>query len=219
MPSPEWLSFIWRWALEGVLMLELPDWDRWGRLKTVTLRDALVLSAGLCPHKYNHENTNSIELSYAQKFWDNLQIAKNHAYESGWVVGEVATEDFDVDFNNTVVDLKKFSIWAATVVELPDLPPEMVIIGDLLLVTQTQAEGLQHQRRNHSNDEVWKGLAIGLAQELRASSTAGRHFLSLDDLADRIEEHFANQTPPIVGTNGHRLKASTIKRHALIGLF
>lgn len=72
----------------------------------------------------------------------------------------------------------------------------MVIIGDILLETQPQAEVIQHQRRNQSNDEVWKGLAKELAQEIRASSTAGRHFLSLDDLADRIEENFANQTPP-----------------------
>ena len=59
-------------------MLELPDWGYWGRLKSVTLRDALVLSAGLCPHKYNHENTNEIELEYAQKYWDNLQIHVDH---------------------------------------------------------------------------------------------------------------------------------------------
>jgi hypothetical protein len=200
-------------------MLELPDWGYWGRLKSVTLRDALVLSAGLCPHKYNHENTNPIELTYAQKFWDNLQIAKNHIYSAEWLVGKVAKEDFDVDLNNTTVDLKKFCIWAATVVELHEFPPEMVIIGDILLETQPQAIVIQHQRRNQSNDEVWKGLAKELAQEIRASSTAGRHFLSLDDLADRIEENFANRTPPILGTNGHRLKASTIKRHALIGLF
>ena len=201
-----------------MLMLELPDWGYWGRLKSLTLRDALVLSAGLCPHKYNHENTNAIELTYAQKFWDNLQITKSQIYESSWVVGKVATEDFDVDFNNTVVDLKGFCIWAATVVELHDLPPEMVVIGDLLLVTQTQAEDLQHQRRNHSNDEVWKGLARELALKIREKSTAGGFFLSLDDLADRIEEDFANRNPPIVGTNGHRLKATTIKRHALNGL-
>lgn len=199
-------------------MLELPDWGYWGRLKFVSLRDALVLASGLCPHKYNHENTNSIELSYAQKFWDNLQIAKNQIYEADWVVGKVATEDFDVDFNNTIVDLKLFCIWAATVVELNDLPSEMVIIGDLLLDTQKQTEVMKHQRRNYSTDEVWKGLARELALKIREKSTAGGFFLSLDDLADRIEEDFANRTPPIVGTNGHRLKATTIKRHALNGL-
>lgn len=89
-------------------MLELPDWGYWGRLKSVTLRDALVLSAGLCPHKYNHENTNAIELTYAQQFWDNLQIAKNHIYGAEWLVGKVAKEAFDVDLNNTTVDLKNF---------------------------------------------------------------------------------------------------------------
>ena len=196
-------------------MLELPDWGYWGRLKFVSLRDALVLSSGLCPHKYNHENTNSIELTYAQKFWDNLQIAKNQIYEADWVVGKVATEDFDVDFNNTIVELKKFCIWAATVVELNDLPPEMVIIGDLLFETQKQTEVVQHQSRNHSNDEVWKGLARELALKMREKSSAGGYFLSLNVLADRIEEDFANRTPPIVGTNGHRLKATSIKRHAL----
>ena len=50
------------------------------------------------------------------------------------------------------------------------------------------------------------------------TNTVGGYFLSLDVLADRIEEDFANRTPPIVGTNGHRLKATSIKRHALNGL-
>lgn len=199
-------------------MLELPDWGYWGRLKSVPLRDALVLSTGLCPHKYNHENTDTIELSYAQKFWDNLQIAKNQIYGSDWVVGKVATEDFDVDFNNTIVDLKRFCIWAATVVELHDLPSEMVILGDLLLDSQKQTEVLQHKRRNRLNDELWKSLARELALKMREESTARGYFLSLDVLADRIEEDFANRTPPIVGTNGHRLKATSIKRHALNGL-
>jgi len=200
-------------------MLELPDWGYWGRLKTVTLREALVLSSGLCPQKYNHENTNAIELNYAQKFWDNLQIAKSHAYESDWVVGKVAKEDFDVDLNSTTVDLKKFCIWAAAVVELSELPPEMVIIGDLLLEPLAQTKAHQRERRNHSNDEEWKSLAKEMAMNMRESSTAGRHFLNLNLIADRIEEDFANRNPPIVGTNGHRLKASTIKRHALNGLF
>jgi hypothetical protein len=199
-------------------MLELPDWGYWGRLKFVSLRDALVLSAGLCPHKYNHENTDSIELSYAQKFWDNLQIAKNQIYDADWVVGGVATKDFDVDFNNTIVELKKFCIWAATVVELHDLPSEMVILGDLLLDPKNQTEVVQNQRRNRLNDELWKGLARELALKMRGESSARGYFLSLDDLADRIEEDFAKRTPPIVGTNGHRLKATSIKRHALNGL-
>jgi hypothetical protein len=199
-------------------MLEMPDWGYWGRLKSVTLRDALVLSTGLCPHKYNHENTDSIEFSYAQKFWDNLQIAKNQIYDTDWVVGKVATEDFDVDFNNTTVDLKKFCIWAATVVELHDFPSEMVILGDLLLDSKKQTEVAQHQRRNRLNDELWKGLARELALKMRGESTARGYFLSLEDLADRIEEDFAKRTPPIVGTNGHRLKAASIKRHALNGL-
>ena len=200
-------------------MLELPDWNHWGRLKTVALRDALVLSIGLCPNKYNHENTNTTELFYAQKYWDNLQIAKNHVYENDWVIGKVAKEDFDVDVANTSVELDKFCVWAANIVELNELPSEMVIIGDLLLDSQKQTEVVQHQRRNHSNDEVWKGLAQELAKKMREKATGGGYFLSLDDLADRIEEDFANRTPPIVGTNGHRLKAPTIKRHALIGLF
>jgi hypothetical protein len=200
-------------------MLELPDWGYWGRLKTVALRDALVLSTGLCPHKYNHEKTDDIELTYAQQYWDNLQIARNHVYGSDWVVGRVAKEDFDIDCNNTVVDLTKFCIWAATVAEFQSFPSEMVIIGNLPISGHTQTESLQHQRRNQENDEVWKSLARELAKQYRESSTAGRHFLSLSDLADRIEEDFANRSPPIVGTNGHRLMASTIKRHALNGLF
>ena len=77
---------------------------------------------------------------------------------------------------------------------------------------------MQHQHRNRLNDELWKGLAKELALKMREESTAKGYFLSLDVLADRIEENFANRSPPIVGTNGHRLKASSIKRHALNGL-
>ena len=110
-------------------MLELPDWGYWGRLKTVTLRDALVLSTGLCPHKYNHENTNEIELEYAQKYWDNLQIAKNHVYENDWVVGKVVREDFDVDVAQTSVNFEKFCQWAYLTVQLSELPTEMQILG------------------------------------------------------------------------------------------
>lgn len=200
-------------------MLELPEWGHWGRLKTVSMREALVLSIGLCPHKYNHENNDATELDYAQKYWDNLQIAKNHVYESDWVVGRVAKEDFDADSNNTAVDLYKFCIWAAAVVELSELPPEMVLIGDLLLDSNAQTDSVQHQHRNKPNDEVWKTLAREIAKKLRATSTVGRHFLSLDDLAVRVEQDFADRDPPVVGTNGHRLMAATIKRHALNGLF
>ena len=110
-------------------MLELPDWNHWGRLKTVALRDALVLSIGLCPNKYNHENTNTTELFYAQKYWDNLQIAKNHVYENDWVIGKVAKEDFDVDVANTSVELDKFCKWALQEVQLSGLPTEMEILG------------------------------------------------------------------------------------------
>ena len=110
-------------------MLELPDWNHWGRLKTVALRDALVLSIGLCPNKYNHENTNTTELFYAQKYWDNLQIAKNHVYENDWVIGKVAKEDFDVDVANTLVELDKFCKWALQEVQLSGLPTEMEILG------------------------------------------------------------------------------------------
>ena len=108
-------------------MLELPDWNHWGRLKTVALRDALVLTIGLCPHKYNHENTDTTELPYAQKYWDNLQVAKNHVYENDWVVGKVAKEEFDVDVTNTLVDLNKFCKWALQSVQLSGLPTEMEI--------------------------------------------------------------------------------------------
>lgn len=112
-----------------MLMLELPDWGYWGRSKTVTLRDALVLSTGLCPHKYNHENTNEIELKYAQKYWDNLQIAKNYAYGSDWVIGRVSKVDFDIDAAFTTVDFPKFCCWAVTDVQLAELPHEMQILG------------------------------------------------------------------------------------------
>jgi len=110
-------------------MLELPDWEYWGRLKFVPLRDALVLSTGLCPHKYDHENNDPTELSYAQRYWDNLQVAKNHVYDCDWVVGRVAKEDFDVDVINTVVDLNKFCKWALQDVQLRGLPTEMEILG------------------------------------------------------------------------------------------
>jgi hypothetical protein len=110
-------------------MLELPDWGYWGRLRTMSMRDALVLSIGLCPHKYNHENTDATELSYAQKYWDNLQIARNHVYDSDWLVGRAAKQDGDVDTTHTEVDFEKFCVWASIDVQLSDLPPEMRILG------------------------------------------------------------------------------------------
>lgn len=110
-------------------MLDLPDWNHWGRLKTVSLRDALVLTIGLCPHKYNHENIESTELLYAHKYWDNLQIAKNHIYESDWVVGKIVKKDFDVDVSQTHVNLEKFCKWALQDVQLTELPTEMEILG------------------------------------------------------------------------------------------
>jgi hypothetical protein len=103
------------------------------------LRDALVLSTGLCPNKYNHENINEIELVYAQKYWDNLQIAKNHAYKSDWVIGKVSKVDFDIDVVFTTVDFPKFCCWAVTDVQLAELPHEMQILGgDISMCTDTE---------------------------------------------------------------------------------
>ena len=200
-------------------MLELPDWEHWGRLRTMSMRDTLVLSIGLCPHKYNHEKTDATELSYAQKYWDNLQIAKNHVYESDWLVGRVAKQEGDVDTTYTEVDFEKFCVWAASVLNLADLPPEMLAIGNLLLEDTEGSSVEQRRGRNKSNGDDWKTLAREIAKELRASSTARHYFLSLDKLAARIEKIFAERDPPVVGINNHRLIASTIKRHALIGLF
>ena len=112
-------------------MLELPDWDHWGRLKTVSLRDALVLSVNLCPDRYNHENSDEIEFGYARKYWQNSQIAKNHVYDAEWLVGKVAREDSDIDLRLTNVDLCKFSYWALNVAQISELPTEMEILGGL----------------------------------------------------------------------------------------
>jgi hypothetical protein len=118
-------------VLEGARMLELPDWEHWGRIKTLSLRDALVLSINLCPINYNHENSDEIEFEYAKKYWQNLQIAKNHVYDAEWLVGKVAREDSDIDLCLTNVDLCKFSYWALNVVHISELPTEMEILGGL----------------------------------------------------------------------------------------
>jgi hypothetical protein len=111
-------------------MLKLPDWEYWGRMRDVTLRDALVLTLDLCPNSYNHETKTSKEKKFAQKFLSNLQITKSHIYGADWVVGRVSKQEFDVDTAFTTVDLPKFCKWAFGVVKLVDLPEKMKQLGD-----------------------------------------------------------------------------------------
>jgi hypothetical protein len=89
------------------------------------------LSVNLCPDRYNHENSNEVEHAYANKYWLNSQIAKNHVFSADWLVGRVAKEDFDVDLRLTNVDLVKFCDWALNTVQFSDLPAEMEILGGL----------------------------------------------------------------------------------------
>lgn len=110
-------------------MLELPDWEYWSRMRDISLRDALVLSINLCPNEYNHEQDSDEAKDSAQKYWNNLQIAKSHIYGSDWLVGRVSKKEFDVDAAFTTVDLPKFSKWAVTDVKLVGLPQEMRILG------------------------------------------------------------------------------------------
>ena len=111
-------------------MLELPDWEYWGRMRDITLRDALVLSINLCPNLYSHEQDSDEAKDMAQKYWNNLNIAKSHIYGSDWLVGKVSKTEFDVDTAFTTVDLPKFCKWALEVVKLVDLPEQMRKMGD-----------------------------------------------------------------------------------------
>ena len=111
-------------------MLELPDWEYWGRMRDITLRDALVLSINLCPNLYSHEQDSDEAKDMAQKYWNNLNIAKSHIYGSDWLVGKVSKTEFDVDTAFTTVDLPKFCKWAFKVVQLADLPEGMKRLGD-----------------------------------------------------------------------------------------
>ena len=180
-------------------MLELPDWNHWGRLKTVALRDALVLTIGLCPHKYNHENTDRTELPYAQKYWDNLQVAKNHVYENDWVVGKVAKEEFDVDVTNTLVDLNKFCKWALQSVQLSGLPTEMEILGgaDFSGCCANNEIG-RPARSNHSKKSQLNGLRRDILTSIFDSAWAHVGFATnwqqtwvrLCELADESQPPF-----------------------------
>lgn len=111
-------------------MLKPPDWEYWGRMRDVTLRDALVLSINLCPNSYNHEIKSRKEQKFAQRYLSNLQIVKSHIYGSDWLVGKVAKAAFDVDASFTTVDLPKFCKWAFSVVKLVDLPDQMKGLGE-----------------------------------------------------------------------------------------
>ena len=110
-------------------MLKSPDWEYWGRMRDVTLRDALVLSLNLCPNAYNHETESTKAKKFAQRYLSNLQIVKSHIYGSDWLVGRVSKKEFDVDAAFTTVDLPKFSKWAFDVVKLVDLPEQMKLLG------------------------------------------------------------------------------------------
>jgi hypothetical protein len=111
-------------------MLKLPDWEHWGRMRDVTLRDALVLSLNLCPNSYAHEIKSRKEQKFAQRYLNNLHIVKSHIYGSDWLVGRVAKAGFDVDASFTTVDLPKFCKWAFGVVKLVELPDQMKRLGD-----------------------------------------------------------------------------------------
>jgi len=111
-------------------MLKPPDWDYWGRMRDVTLRDALVLSLNLCPNSYNHEIKSKRAQKFAQRYLSNLQIVKSHIYGSDWLVGRVAKAEFDVDASFRTVDLPKFCKWAFSVVKLNGLPDQMKRLAD-----------------------------------------------------------------------------------------
>jgi hypothetical protein len=111
-------------------MLKSPDWEYWGRMRDVTLRDALVLSLDLCPNAYNHETESRKAQKFAKRYLSNFQIVKSHIYGSDWLVGRVSKKEYDVDAAFTTVDLPKFCKWAFGVVKLVDLPEQMKLLGD-----------------------------------------------------------------------------------------
>lgn len=141
-------------------MLELPDWEYWGRMRDITLRDALVLSINLCPNLYNHEQDSDEAKDMAQKYWNNLNIAKSHIYGSDWLVGKVSKTEFDVDTAFTTVDLPKFCCWAVTDVQLAELPHEMQILGGANFSDScANSEIIDHSAKsNHTNKSQLNGL-------------------------------------------------------------
>ena len=190
-------------------MLELPDWEHWGRLRTMSMRDALVLSIGLCPHKYNHENTEDTELSYAQKYWDNLQIARNHVSGSDWLVGRAAKQDGDVDTTHTEVDFEKFCVWASIDVQLSELPPEMRILGGADLEDSNVSNDLANipmpevtlnQRRPTSMRDDVIGNAINRAMKAVSDPNSWQEvWLKLCNYANKTE-------PPFIGFGDGNIK-------------
>jgi hypothetical protein len=115
--------------LKGGLMLKRPDWEYWGKMRDLSLRDALVLSLNLCPHSYNHENKSGRARKFAKRYFINLQIVRSNIYSSDWVVGRICKKEFDIDTSFTTVDFPKFCKWAFDVVKFADLPDQMKNLG------------------------------------------------------------------------------------------
>lgn len=180
-------------------MLRLPDWEYWGRMRDVTLRDALVLSVNLCPNSYSHESKSRKAQKLAKRYLSNLQIVKSHIYGSNWLVGRVSKNEFDVDTAFTTVDLPKFCKWAFNVVQLADLPDEMKRLGDPdWTPLHSEPEVVKPEATNMSH-RVEGGRRDILSPLIDKARSAADNPDNWQEVWPRLCELAGNKTPPFIG--------------------
>lgn len=106
-----------------------PDWSHWENLSTVSLREALQLSLELDPN--THVPATEPDMLLREKFWERLMVAKNHAISAKWIVGKAVREDGDINFELTMVDLKKFAHWVVTETTLKPIAVEFGKLAEI----------------------------------------------------------------------------------------
>jgi hypothetical protein len=180
-------------------MLKLPDWEYWGKMRDVTLRDALVLTLNLCPNSYNHENNSRKEKKSAERYFSNLQIAKSHIYGADWLVGRVSKKDFDVDTAFTTVDLPKFCNWAISVVKLVDLPEQMKKMGDPDWVEPRIAPAVVEPETQPCSRQIKRERKDILSAVMDKARSAADNPNKWQEVWPRLCQLAEKKVPPLIG--------------------
>lgn len=180
-------------------MLESPDWEYWGRMRDVTLRDALVLSLNLCPNAYNHETKSRKAQKFATRYLGNFQIVKSHIYGSDWLVGRVSKTEFDVDTAFTTVDLPKFCRWAFDVVKLVGLPEQMKRMGDPDWVAPQSAPAVVERETPPTSRQITGGRSDILSPVIDKARSAADNPDKWQEVWPRLCELAEKKALPLIG--------------------
>lgn len=180
-------------------MLKSPDWEYWGRMRDVTLRDALVLSLNLCPNAYNHENKSRKAKKFAKQYQANLQIVKSHIYGSDWLVGRVSKTEFDVDTAFTTVDFPKFCRWAFEDVELVGLPEQMKRLGDPNGVAQRRNSEVVGPETKPYSQQIKGGRTDILSPVIDKARSAADNPNKWQEVWPRLCELAEDKVVPLIG--------------------